>query len=686
MIVATSCTQEPNRPPSASSQNAGSASPVAVVVSNEGPRYSVSLVRADGRVLASTNAAVRSVTEVPNPYDGSPTASAQLPEISASGSRVYFLDGNSTLRFLRPDGRTGVATQLPGSAKSQAGFAISPDDKRIAVSLIDFSQALTSGTRMRLYVEDLGGGHRIELLSSESVTEWPIGWTAGKLVVAVGQLNLDGPEPYGAMEGYQVVDPVSGRVMHRICAGGITVGPPAPAGISCEDVVVDWDGHERVIPDRPKSACNGLSPAGSLLACGPNPGVVIDLRHGQSRTLPADARPLGWVDEGHLIFTYSDPVSGSPPLHILDVGTGTITPVGKGGLVFARLPGGLGTTPLTSPSDMGSYRRDHSATLLKSGKVLVAGGLDADSAEIFDPVSKAWSPVASMHGNRAQHTATLLLDGRVLVVGGSSRTDPLAAPLWLRTAEIYDPTTGRWAPAAPMPESLVLQTATLLKDGRALVAGRIAGNGANRAEVYDPATNSWRRTSNVPTGLFGNTATRLLDGRVLVAPGLTSDGFAQATTALYDPLADRWSDGPSMDWGRTSGTSATLLATGEVLVVGYSSGGGPNRGSTAQIYDPKANTWTPVLTYGSNQPLVSLHRVVGLPNGKALAILDAPGGTELSGLIYSAGSRTWSTAKPIREPRSDGYSATLLPDGQILVAGGMDANGVISATDELYRP
>ena len=139
-----------------------------------------------------------------------------------------------------------------------------------------------------------------------------------------------------------------------------------------------------------------------------------------------------------------------------------------------------------------------------------------------------------MNAGRAKYTATLLLDGRVLVAG----LGPLAS------AELYEPGSGTWAVTGSMDEDRG-HTATLLRDGRVLVAG-----GGSRgevsplpsfAELYDPDAGSWTTTGNMVTPRDGNTATVLLDGRVLVAGG-SGNGYLPAspscTTRAAGPDAD----------------------------------------------------------------------------------------------------------------------------------------------------
>jgi hypothetical protein len=147
-----------------------------------GPNYTVSIVATDGRVIAGST--------VPKRTNG-----VQIGNLSTSRTTLYYLDGDSDIRFLRPDGEKGIATHITLAAKQVAAFAVSPDDRQIAVSVLDYTRYPVS---TRLYVEDLiGGGNHVELFSSPTVLEWPAGWHNGSLVMAVG-LNA---HPQNAYEG-----------------------------------------------------------------------------------------------------------------------------------------------------------------------------------------------------------------------------------------------------------------------------------------------------------------------------------------------------------------------------------------------------------------------------------------------------------------------------------------------------
>lgn len=286
------------------------------------------------------------------------------------------------------------------------------------------------------------------------------------------------------------------------------------------------------------------------------------------------------------------------------------------------------------------------ATLLPNGKVLIAGGSwcrssvcngfdPLGSAELFDPVTETFSATGSMSIARTGHTATLLNNGTVLVTGG---VDPgLASD---RTAEIYDPATGSFTRVGDMSDvnGRVQHTASLLGDGRVLIAGGWQGNQndfgffpSQTAEIYDPATQSFSPAGQMPDEAGLHTASVLLDGTVLVTGGFGNGCPSKgAGVAIFDPTSNSFSASVSLPERRAEHT-ATTLNDGRVLITGGQ--------------DPCA--------------------VFGTPTGLVGQVT-----IRHTAVVFDTATSSYSSERMMREPRS-GHSATLLADGKVLVVGSM---------------
>jgi len=318
------------------------------------------------------------------------------------------------------------------------------------------------------------------------------------------------------------------------------------------------------------------------------------------------------------------------------------------------------------------------------------------SAAVVAPRAAAWTATGKMITLRTGQMAVLLLDGRVLVVGGCCNN----AGDQITSAESYDPGTGTWASAGSMVESHFnfVYSATLLADGKVLVAPSTNGvGGPASAQLYDPVSGKWSATGPMVAPYAGHTATRLLDGKVLVS-GLNGDGDTPSAE-LYDPSSGTWTATRAMSTPR--GGTYTLLPDGKVLVTGgYSPPGGPS----AELYDPISGTWA--LTGNMITPRFG-HTATLLPNGKVLVAggkipadgrvcrsesTPSPvclGDPIASAELYDPQSGAWSATQGMVAPRAS-HTATLLPDGRVLVAGGEgDAStsaGFALASAELYDP
>jgi WD40 repeat protein len=329
--------------------------------------------------------------------------------------------------------------------------------------------------------------------------------------------------------------------------------------------------------------------------------------------------------------------------------------------------------------NMGTGRTAHTATVLPSGKVLIAGGDDCffnqyynygscllSSAEVYDSSSGTFAATGSMSVTRVSHTATLLTNGKVLVTGGHDAS-----------AELYDPTSGTFAFTGSMSIGRSSHTATLLANGKVLIAGGQNVSGAlATAELYDPNSGTFAPTGSMAAVRTSHTATLLANGKVLIAGGSNSAGAALATTDLYDPVAGSFTASGSMGSPRAF-HMATQLSNGNVLVTG-----GMANGSSllsAEIYDAVAGSFSatgPMMTTRDS------HFAVLLANG---TVLVAGGSFSSSGgftaELYDPLGGTFTQTGGMATGRALAAVAMLpLPDGRVLVSGGSD---LISA--ELYK-
>src|SRR6266542_2484808 len=283
----------------------------------------------------------------------------------------------------------------------------------------------------------------------------------------------------------------------------------------------------------------------------------------------------------------------------------------------------------TATASMSVARGTLTATLLGNGRVLVVGGAQESTTELYDPPTGTWIPGGTLNVPRWLHAAVRLANGRVLVAGGGAYT---------ATAELYDPATNRWTPTGSMSVDRYDFTATLLRDGRVLVVGGYSlssvGRSTELSELYDPSTGRWTSTGSLRTARRNHTATLLPDGTVLVAGGFNSDGWLRSAE-LYDPTRGRWKRVAPMTTARAH-ASATLLGTGRVLVAG---GGNPSALQSAELYDPTSGRWTRTGNmngYGGTAALLQDGRVL-------VACCDAAD-------VYSPATGTWTPTGPMVYP------------------------------------
>ena len=255
-------------------------------------------------------------------------------------------------------------------------------------------------------------------------------------------------------------------------------------------------------------------------------GPLATARNLHTATLLLDGRVL--IVGGNDTFNHS-----LTSAELYDPKTGTFSPTGS----------------------MTTARGFHAATLLADGRVLIAGGGSAGwtsdhfvaSAEIYDPTAGTFATTGPLTAERALHTATLLADGRVLVTGGINNDNNGGTSL--ASAELYDPTTGMFTATGSMADARTFHGAAMLSDGRVLVTGGVhtgwdyAAPFLASAELYDPTTGEFTATGPMTDKRVSHTATLLGEGRVLIAGGYDGSSWGggppwpDVTTAeFYDPL------------------------------------------------------------------------------------------------------------------------------------------------------
>ena len=326
------------------------------------------------------------------------------------------------------------------------------------------------------------------------------------------------------------------------------------------------------------------------------------------------------------------------------------------------------------------------------------GGIDPasglDSAEVYDPVTETWSVTGRMSAPRAGHTATLLSNGRVLVAGGCGY---LQKNLGCAAAELYDPAAGTWSLVGKLGNGVFGPTAnaTLLQSGRVLYTG---GTVAAIAELYDPVTGAWANTgpSLAPRDLY--TSTLLRNGRVLTAGG-TDDSdeiHAVSTAELYDPATGIWNPTGNLNFNRASHT-ATLLRNGSVLAAGGNRvyAGEFTLTSVAELFDAATGVWTRTGNLNTGR---FEHTATALSNGPVLvaggyvpdSVTDYGSSFTYTNSveIYDPISGTWQRTAHLNTGRTH-HTATLLANGTVLVVGGHGLLGTqftVLGSSELYDP
>jgi len=342
--------------------------------------------------------------------------------------------------------------------------------------------------------------------------------------------------------------------------------------------------------------------------------------------------------------------------------------------------------------------------------VLVAGGSTrvafqdtaSNTGLLYSAEKNQFTGVSQLHQPRTDHTATPLDDGSILIAGGLETSNDYASAI--AAAEIYDPSTGNFSPLATacpgakgcMVTPASLSVATKLANGKVLITGGyVSGQGcSSAAEIYDPATQIFTAVQNMLSPRYYHTATLLPNGEVLIMGGLSNlaPNIPATTAELFDPGTNsfRLANNPAYPMYAGTGTQSN----GGVLFTG---GATNTEGAlaSAQLYSVASGMFQAIA--GMNQAR-AFHTATPLPDGKVLIA----GGRDnsLSNVdtaeIFDPGSQTFTlvsgsgscpgAAGCMLTPRSY-HQATALPDGRVFLSGGLsgDYTTTLQST-EIFDP
>jgi len=386
------------------------------------------------------------------------------------------------------------------------------------------------------------------------------------------------------------------------------------------------------------------------------------------------------------------PISAGVPVQVSYSVPGFIGPLPSVPTVIAAAP--PVTSSFVATGGMRDARVGHTATRLNDGRVLIAGGDSSGntapylrSAEIYSPTTGTFSSTGDMLSRRGGHTATLLTNGKVLFTGGFTE---YVTDRTLSSAELYDPQTGRFEAVASMSAKRSWHNATRLDDGRVLIVGGfdnrvpVFGTYLSSAEIFNPASGSFSPVSAMSIPRIWFSSTKLQDGTVLIAGG--SDGYDRWTGAaeIYNPHSQTFTAVGSMSVPRWI-TQSALMDNGHVLFPGGNIRSDVST-TSSEVYSLLTQSFA--ITSAMNTARQGA-TVTALRSGNVLVAGGVAGGVNNAIFLNTAELYASSTGQfsPVvgrmTSPRYN-HTATLLADGRVLLVGGSGSAGQTLLTAELY--
>ena len=451
-----------------------------------------------------------------------------------------------------------------------------------------------------------------------------------------------------------------------------------------------FDGVSTLTVGPPNLVSISVSPGAASVAVGINQQFIATGMYADGSTQNLTSS-VTWTSSSNTVST----ISATGLATSLANGTATIS------ASSGSVTGSATLTVETATLALNTSRYQHNATLLNNGSVLLAGGVNCpssgsctylNSAELYNPNSGTITTTGAMATARSA-PAVLLGNGKVLIAGGYT-CDSSGNCGSLSSAEIYDPMAGAFSSAGNMTTNRSGHTLTLLNNGQVLIAAGETCSLANSctalssAELYNPTAGTFTATGSLNAARFNASAVPLNSGQVLVVGGFDGTNYP-ATGELYDPVAQTFSNtSTNLNTPRANAT-ATILDNGYVLIAGGTTCatlGCPS--SIAEIYQNGSFFYFGYPT--SNMTVARWDQTATLlTNGQVLLA---------GGYDACASSCTSDSTTELFNPQGDsvassealstgrsGHTATLLPDGSVLLIGGINSGTTLSSVDS-YVP
>jgi hypothetical protein len=411
------------------------------------------------------------------------------------------------------------------------------------------------------------------------------------------------------------------------------------------------------------------------------------------------------------------PGSGPAPAQGGTTGGGT-----TGGGATPGSGGGATAGTFNPGPAMTTARASHTATVMNDGRVLVVGGTDGQgllpTSEVFDPVASSWTDTTQLAANpndgvmldptgqfatvRQDHTANNLGTGLVLIAGGfgAERLDAQGQPVgeMLKTCYLFNPQSNSYQAAADLTENRGWHVSALLANGDVIVMAGLDQNFSltlTNAEVFDGMNGTWSQISpgTASHHTLGNAITSvnqtLVVGGVNLSAGsqgLSIAGFASPAVEIFNQQSGSFQGGPT-NVGERMEMGAQSMSVGNAFFAG---GRGLDASQqnlivvdTTEVYDPTAQAFNTGPTLGVARAAPEVAEIGTTSDMLITGGIDGSGVPTAVCEVYGVLNNVILGTVNMSTERVD-HTAVTLQNGQILVAGGNDANGTPVDSTEIH--